>query len=270
MKYMVGKISQMLDVSIETVRNYEKMGLVTPERNNLNDYRLYDAVDVNILRRARSYMGYHGIGMKQSANLLLSGTIDNLAEVLAQSGEELRKQIDKELELLFFTREKQKHLQRLSTMEGQFVIEYSPAMYGFIYRERDAFIPDSAVQRLFHDWNQIRPFTEASVHYDQRDFLSDGYRIMHGLLIEKSYADFFGIAQDELVQFYPSRKCLYTLIVTPIETEIVRESSFHSAIGEALAQRGLTLSGDPFGRVVHTSRASSCYQHFVELWVPVA
>lgn len=269
MKYKVRTISQMLDVSIETVRNYEKMGLVHPERDNQNDYRLYDAVAVNILRRARSYMGYHGISMKQSAHLLLNGGIDDLSDALAQSRAQLQRQIDREQQLLLFTHEKQRHLERLRTMEGQFAVEYSPAMYGFTYREGDVFISTSAVRRLFHDWNSLRPFTEASVIYDRESFLSAGYRIMHGLLIEESYADFFGIVPGELVRFYPSRKCLYTLAVTPVEPEVDREDSFHFALGRALAERGLTLSGDPFGRVVHSTRASGVYQHVIELWAPV-
>lgn len=269
MKYKVGKIAQMLDVSIETVRNYEKIGLIQPERSEQNDYRLYDPVDVNILRRARTYMGYYGVSMKQSAQLLLGGDIPDLADALGESAQGLSERIAFDIQLLMFTREKQRHLQRIGTILNQYVVENSPAMYGFVYRNGSLFSSDPDVQRLLHEWNQLRPFTEASVHYDQACFLDRNYHLSQGLLIEEAYAAFFHIAAGEHIHYFPARKCLYTFAVTALEPDITPENTFRFALGDALRERGLTIAGNPFGRVVHTGKASGRYQHYIELWVPI-
>ncbi len=269
MKYKIGTIARMLGVSIETVRNFERMGLIHPERNEQTDYRLFNAVDVNILRRARSYTGYHGVSMKQSTDLITGGSVGELADALGDSARQLNAQIQREMQLLMFTREKQHRLHRISAAENDYFIENSPAMYGFVYRHGVDFTDSPEVEQLFHAWNALRPFTEASVHYSLSDFDQVHYSLAHGLLIEEEYARFFGVTDNALVQFFPSRKCLFTFTSVPIEPEVTVETTFRFAFGRALAARGLTMTGDPYGRVVHTSKCSGEYRHYLEVWVPI-
>ena len=69
MKYSIGEIANLLGISIVAVRNYEKCGLIEPQRNEQNNYREYNAIDLNLIRRARTYMSY-GFSLGESTYML--------------------------------------------------------------------------------------------------------------------------------------------------------------------------------------------------------
>ncbi|KAF1298444.1 MerR family transcriptional regulator [Enterococcus sp. JM4C] len=45
MKYSIGEFSKVIDLSIDTLRYYEKEGLIKPERNSTNQ-RVYSEADI--------------------------------------------------------------------------------------------------------------------------------------------------------------------------------------------------------------------------------
>lgn len=49
MKCKIGKVSELMSMSIHTLRYYEKIGLVTPERDEYNN-RIYSENDINRLK----------------------------------------------------------------------------------------------------------------------------------------------------------------------------------------------------------------------------
>ena len=49
MYYQAKDICKLLDISPETLRYYEKTGVISPKINEKNNYRYYDAWDINYL-----------------------------------------------------------------------------------------------------------------------------------------------------------------------------------------------------------------------------
>lgn len=49
MKYLIGEISEIVKLSIDTLRYYEKLGLIRPERDNQNR-RVYADIDVEWIK----------------------------------------------------------------------------------------------------------------------------------------------------------------------------------------------------------------------------
>ncbi|NLE54641.1 MAG: MerR family transcriptional regulator [Lentisphaerae bacterium] len=268
MKYGAGKIAHLLGVSIETVRNYEKLGLISPARNDQNFYREYDPIDLNILRRVRTYTSC-GLSVKQSADVILHGSIDDLAALFGETSEALSEKMRYDIHLLIFLKQRQSHLSRISAMENMCCIENSPAMYGIQYREGLRFVKDENVEMLFRDWSEKRPFADAMIKFTKDNFIDDGLEYSHGLCIEEQFADFCGIAANEHVVYYPRRKCLYTFVNEVFEPKVsVANTSVHIA-KRYLKEMGLCMTGDPYGRVVHSSKAYGEYCHFMEIWVPI-
>lgn len=144
MKYSVKKIADILGISISTIRNYEKMGVISPERQKNNNYRKYDAVDANIIRRVRYYTGL-GLGIKEASDMILHGSVEDLA---AEFGLACTKTWDKirleELRYCFFA-EKQTHLNRIVPMINRCCIENSPPMFAIQYRKGNVFYDDEKI-----------------------------------------------------------------------------------------------------------------------------
>ena len=127
-KYRAGEIANLLDISIVALRNYEKLGLIAPARYYQNNYRQFDAIEFNLLRRARSYIGL-GCSMREAVNLMLHSPLSDLAPVFHKKAEDLAAQIEREIQVLDFLRSRAEHLARISSSDGECFIENSPGMY---------------------------------------------------------------------------------------------------------------------------------------------
>ncbi|MBR0404223.1 MAG: MerR family transcriptional regulator, partial [Eggerthellaceae bacterium] len=57
-RYRIGKISELIGISSEALRYYEREGLVAPEKSADSGYRSYSAWDVHVLIRTRMYRKY--------------------------------------------------------------------------------------------------------------------------------------------------------------------------------------------------------------------
>ena len=82
-KYTAGEIADLLGITTVALRNYEKLGLVLPERNEKNNYRQFNAIAFNILRRVRSYIGL-GCSMREAVSLVQEHTVADLPQIFAQ------------------------------------------------------------------------------------------------------------------------------------------------------------------------------------------
>ena len=51
--FYIGELSELFNISVDSIRYYEKMGLITPLRNPANGYREYTLNDVQTLTLIR-------------------------------------------------------------------------------------------------------------------------------------------------------------------------------------------------------------------------
>ncbi len=59
--YMIGVVAELTHMHAQTIRLYERLGLVTPQRRNKN--RLYSETDVERLRRIRRLTQEMGVNL---------------------------------------------------------------------------------------------------------------------------------------------------------------------------------------------------------------
>lgn len=268
MKYSIKKIANLLGISIEAVRNYEKCGLIEPQRNEQNNYRKYNAIDLNVIRRARSYMSY-GFSLAEATDMLLNQDLFGVAKALEEREAALEKQLMLDYQILQFTKNHAQYLTRISAGERECAVEMSPAFYGLIYREKSQFFEDEGLQQRIKEWNDIRPFAETFIVYAQSCFQSYKAKTKGGICIEKRYASFFGICEDEYVRYYPPRKAIHTIIPHVYEPDMDHNLFEFDYVARWAEKRDLTITDDAFGRVLHTSKASGTWKHYMEMWVPI-
>ncbi|MBC7003084.1 MerR family transcriptional regulator [Photobacterium sp. BZF1] len=73
--YRIGQISKLYDISVDTLRHYEKIGILQPEVIKDNGYRYYSNRQVwqlNVIRDLR----FLGIGLNDIADYLIERSID--------------------------------------------------------------------------------------------------------------------------------------------------------------------------------------------------
>lgn len=268
MKYSIGEIANLLGISIVAVRNYEKCGLIEPERNEQNNYREYNAIDVNLIRRARSYMSY-GFSLSEATNMLQREDLSGIAGALRGKEKSIEQRMIREYQLLQFTRQHAAYLERISCGEGECVIEMSPAFYGLLYRDGQQISEDKELQEKVRVWNDIRPFAETLITYGKDSFIRSEKLYQTGLCIEEQYASFFDIQAGEHICYYPARRSVHSIITHIFEPEQEEDYPRFKYVTDWMEQRGLRIAGDVFGRVLHTSKSTGKWLHHIEIWAPI-
>lgn len=268
MKYSISDIANFLGISIVAVRNYEKYGLIEPQRNEQNNYREYHAIDLNIIRRARSYMSY-GFSLAEATDMIVHGDLNKVGAELEKKEADIEKKMMFDYQLLMFTKRHAEYLKRISVGEGECAVEMSPAFYGFTFRENAQFLEDRRLKQRAQKWNDIRPFVETFIILKKSCFEELKMRDKAGLCIEERYAAFFSIEADECVKYYPARKAIHTIIRHTYEPDINYDHFEFDFVTEWARRRGFRIVDDAFGRVLHSTKASGKWQHYMEIWVPI-
>lgn len=272
MTYKIGEIASLLGISHETVRFYEKQGLIAPARDQHNGYRLYHAVDLNVLMRMRSYTSL-GYTVNEAISLIRDGDLYDLSRAIGDKSAEIARQIEAQSRLLLCMQLRSRHLRRVSSMLGECVIENSPALYGIVYRNNLDISEDITTRRRVREWMEMRPFSEAMLMYD-RAYWSDDcdmhlYRT--GLCMDEVFAGHFGVDRDEKVIHFPSVRSVYSVTKVPYEADLSHEDRNHSFdhARKFIHERKLRVVGDSVGRTLHTSHKSGETVHYCEQWIPI-
>ena len=89
MKYKIGDVARILGVSPDILRYYEKKGVVTPMKGENNDYRYYDAWDINFLMDCLRFKNF-GFSIDQVADIVRIPSVAELDGMLEAKEDELR------------------------------------------------------------------------------------------------------------------------------------------------------------------------------------
>ena len=107
--YKIGELSNLYDIGVDSIRYYEKLGLITPKRSE-SGYRLYSARDIwrmNVIRDLREL----GFSMEKIGDYLEDHSIEGTLNLL----EEEMRSIERKQEAL--RRLKENVEQRIGTIE---------------------------------------------------------------------------------------------------------------------------------------------------------
>ncbi|HCX65580.1 MAG TPA: MerR family transcriptional regulator, partial [Eubacteriaceae bacterium] len=87
MKYKTGDVEKILGISVETLRFFESIGLVKPERNEKNNYRYYEAVELNKMVAYKFFRGFEfsleeSIELVEGSNKLCQQKIQTQSKII--------------------------------------------------------------------------------------------------------------------------------------------------------------------------------------------
>lgn len=103
MEYSVNKLAKLAGVSARTLRYYDEIGLLSPERISSNDYRVYGQKEVDLLQQILFYREL-GVSLDEIKNIVWSKDYDGIAAL--QGHLSALKAKKKQIELLITNVEK--------------------------------------------------------------------------------------------------------------------------------------------------------------------
>ena len=97
--YTIGELAKILGITAETIRYYERKGIIAPIHDQETGYRYYTTWDLHMLIRARCYLGF-GLSIEETAGILQSKSLEEIDDLLEKQEQIIEKNIIYQMNLL--------------------------------------------------------------------------------------------------------------------------------------------------------------------------
>lgn len=260
-KYKIGRVADLIGITPEALRYYEREGIIAPIKSEGSGYRYYSAWDVHILIRTRSFRQY-GFKLEDTIKTLSDTDLENTVSYLKFKEEQLEEEIRKQQRLLDQLKHDRRAIDDARVNMGKFRVEYRPAMH-FIDVQRGYDILGDK-NDLYKQWIEKVPYVASGGVFGVDDRPED---LRYGLLIEDDFLDDIEDSMMGNTTPLPSCLCVTTFFQSGSDKELstkMFEPSF-----KFLERKGLELAGDPVARAAFMKRREDgSYLSWYQGWIP--
>lgn len=267
MRYPIGKIAKILGLSAETLRTYEKKGVIHPQKNPENGYRTFHVLDIGTILRCRSYTSF-GLSLSEAAEAINVRSVEETSAVLCKQEQYLAYQAEYHTRLLKRLCDLNSVIKHCEEQVNCLTLEKHPGMFRLEYRHNDELIEGDAREERLAEWAAMAPFSFVSLKFPLSSIKKQQQDYYCGFGVLEEDARFLGICTDELVECFPASLAVRTIL------KVVGEKSVPIEMLQPLVQfardSGYEPAAPAISRMVVTiKRKEPDYERFYEVWLPV-
>ena len=267
MRYKIGDIARLFNLSTESIRHYERQGLIHPQKAEGSSYRYYQAWDMAVLSACRQYRAL-GFTLEESADMLGQRKPTAVLDELRGREVAIEQEIARQCRLLRTVRAWRTEAEAACALMGRFELEANTATRFLPYQYGDELTRDEAHLSCVREWlghipyvyvGMLVPLAGSGAHAEAP--------VTVGLGMAEVGADVLKPASHQSVVRIPSRLCLHTAF--PFESGAFDWDAWADGLFAQLDQRGLKADGNAFCRfnvITWTDRGMSAA---VDCFVPV-
>ncbi len=249
-------------MTAESIRYYERMGIILPEKNPVSGYRYYSAWDVNMLVKARQYR-QQGFSMEETVELMKKFEPVRTIETLSRKEDELRQQILELMAVMAQVHDEQEIIADAQSGRNNFTLQYRPPMH---------FLQTQVGYDLFMSNYE---FTSTWLQKYAAFILPGGIYegpgvndVSYGMFVDDSKLETVGYKNEPEVRALPSCLCLTSSFLSGSDLELKYES-FQSAL-DYIDAHNMKIIGEPVSRIVLMTRSGDMtYRSLHKLWIPI-
>lgn len=245
MKYTINEMASIVGVSIETLRHYEDKGILDPQRDKNNNYRLYSVGDIRKFNTSRTFRTF-GFTIQETSDLLEWRSLEFVKENINGKLEDMKKE-------KVFLEEKIKNLENFSEMLNEinnlkdgFLIKEMPDIYHFKTQRVDKYERNLKNEKLKKQWIEYFPVTQWArrINNSAIKFMSEELQYDNGIMIECDIAKNIGFPQEliKLADKIEGGKVWYTIF----EKDDDEPYDWHifKPIFQQISENGYEVCGD--------------------------
>ncbi|MDR1573189.1 MAG: MerR family transcriptional regulator [Clostridiales Family XIII bacterium] len=267
MLYKIGEIAEILGVTRDTLRYYEKRGIVSPVKDAENDYRYYDFWDVNFLMDCLWYRAFD-FSLEQVADIFKMESYQDISDMFKRKEEDYRAVIRRNSLLLERSEHQRAEIARVGQLLGKCVIAMCPEHILYFNRYTEDFANSPKLNRLSREWLSLMPFTHRYFEISADDLLREDSRDYRwGLELSAYYAEKLGVSVEPPVRFGPSVKCVRSVFKN------VGKGNFSPRhlryMVDYAKDNRLTVCGDASGILLASVMEDGDFAGYFEAWLPV-
>lgn len=271
--YMIGEIEEISGLNAQTVRRYDAKGILLGTRDNVNNYRYYDSIELCMAIWIR-YLRNFGFSLNE-VEKFINGDLENQVNMIHNLDARLereRRLMDCRLDCL---KELKLASERALADPEECRVEMRPAMLGAFYRDRDKLIRDEEDRTRMAHWVNNTPMVRPMFRVGH-SFLFDEahpnteYKI--GQCIPVRFNKIVGIQKDKYSISIPSCRCIHTVFegYDALRSRVDYLDLVKERIERFARDNALTLSQKPiYGSSFYSRRREEGLHHLAHMWIPI-
>ncbi|MBP3577943.1 MAG: MerR family transcriptional regulator [Lachnospiraceae bacterium] len=273
MNYKVSDLSKILDISSNTVRRYEGMGYLSPDRMDANGYRVYGAGDVTKMIIINNYRKL-GFSHAEIAKIF-KGSYHEKIELY----EERLAAMDKELELLSGLRHMLKDdlalMKKIEAVQDGFYQRDCVPMNYVLYSENGELLKEDerldTIQKYFYNATELR-----YIYIFKKGEIEQGiFNCNEGIAVKDVHMERFGLKLNEYTGVYEKKPSIMKIVKLPLNfSESGQEEKdrlFHEIFDDVLQyikENGYVMDGDVIGIKISMSLEEETEAQYVLISIP--
>lgn len=266
MQYKIGDVSKILGISPDLLRYYQKKGVVQPTLGETNNYRYYDAWDINFLIDCLWFKNF-GFGIEQTARLVSDSGYDEVLSEMEAKTAEIEASIRRQQMLLDRSKQYFAAMRRARTMPGRCDLVYSPEIYRYLNRYNQDYKNIPEMQALSHRWLQYMPFVSRCFEVTRSDLENKTENYAWGFAMGMDYVEKLGVALEPPVAHLASEPSVHTVFTSSGKSNF---SPKHlKPAMDFLRAHGLTVNGNARGTLICSVMEEGRLTGYFEVWIPV-
>lgn len=158
MKYTIKNFARMQGLTVDTVRQYEKKGIILPVQDEENGYRYYSDLDIRIVSTSKWYSSL-GFTLSEIAKFIRNLSKKDLAEAFSERILMQEKQIAVEMEKLEELKRFNEYFRMIERGEGHYEKVTLPDLIWLPHSDQDVLFQDQEVLEHVREWVELLPMT---------------------------------------------------------------------------------------------------------------
>lgn len=274
MNYKVSDLSKILDISSNTVRRYEGMGYLSPDRMDANGYRVYGAGDVTKMIIINHYrkIGFSHADIAKIFNGSYQEKIELYEQRLAS--------IDKELEVLSGLRHMLKDdlalMKKIEAVQDGFYKRDCVPLNYVLYSKNGELLEEDGrldtIQEYFYNATELR-----YIYIFKKEEIEQGILACNeGIAVKDVHMERFGLALNEYTNVYEKKYSIMKIAKLPLNfaecEEAEKDRLFHEIFDDIflhIKENRLTITADVIGIKISMSLEQEKEEQYVLISVPI-
>ena len=273
MNYKVSDLSKILDISSNTVRRYEGMGYLSPDRMDANGYRVYGAGDVTKMIIINNYRKL-GFSHAEIAKIF-KGSYHEKIELY----EDRLAAMDKELELLSGLRHMLKDdlalVKKIEAVQDGFYQRDCVPMNYVLYSENGELLKDDerldTIQEYFYNATELR-----YIYIFKKDEIEQGsFNCNEGIAVKDVHMERFGLKVNEYTGVYEKKPSIMKIVKLPLNfaecEQKEKDRLFHQIFDDVflfMKENRYSIDSDVIGIKISMSLEEENEEQYVLLGIP--
>lgn len=267
MKYTISEFAELLGVTADTLRLYEKYKIIKPSKNEKNNYRYFDDIDARNMLMSRWYRSLE-FSMQEAALLTQKGTTDEITDKINKRKLGLKKEIEQKRMLLDKMTELTEILSCLDIKLNQCTAKELSGIYRLRQTDKNNLIKNNNLTKTVEVWMKYLPYVFFSFQILNKDMRPRNITFDYnwGLALEEEMAKRLGINVEEGIEYIEPKKCISAVIISSGDY-ITRESI--QFMFDYIKENNLITNGDILGKIIITEKAKEIRHSILEVNIPI-